>query len=101
MVKRAKKPVSRHPGHMLAYLMVEQDLTLAELAGRSGLEQPELNRLLAGSLIITPRIADKLGSALENATFWITLQAECVLFCGPVHKQQAAPPPEPTGACDP
>ena len=69
------------PGHFLAQLLVENNLTVKSLCQKSGLKEYDVCLVLSDHKIITPSLADKLGSIFYSPKFWIIKQAMWQLRC--------------------
>ena len=65
-----------HPGEVLQELFLEPEgLTAADLARRTGIFRPRVERLLEGKASVTPQMAERLGRALDtSATMWLAMQ---------------------------
>lgn len=63
------------PGHFLAYLLAENDMTVKSLCLKSGLAQREVWSLLCDRRPVTPVIAEKLGRVFYSPGFWSIRQA--------------------------
>lgn len=76
------------PGLFLAYLMAKKGLTVKSLCMKSGLNEHEVRALLDEHKIITPAIAEKLGSVFYSPRFWIIRQALWQLQCDGLIKSE-------------
>lgn len=65
------------PGTTIASVLSERDVSHSEFAGQVGLQQTEVERLLAGDLSITVGLARRLAEVVgASATFWLTREAQ-------------------------
>jgi len=66
-----------HPGEFVLYsFMLPSDITLTALASSMGIPREEARMLIDGEIACTPRLAEKLATALETeAEFWLSAQS--------------------------
>ena len=65
------------PGEFLRFLLVEEEMLVDTAAERTGLTPQQIAGVIAGTLPVTPELAEKLARlAGTTAQFWLKLQAE-------------------------
>lgn len=76
MIYRGNKTIAVPPGETIIELMDDRKISRAETAKAIDMSISQFNRLLEGTIPVTPRIASKLEKFFGvMAYFWLNLEA--------------------------
>ena len=65
------------PGNFLRFLLVEEEMLVDTAASQTGLTTQQIGEVIAGTLPVTPEVAEKLAKlAGTTPQLWLKLQAE-------------------------